>query len=369
MKTEFEHIYIHLPFCDVICHYCDFYTARTKEADHKKLFDAIGLNLAQYKGGLAPKLKAIYFGGGTPSVTPPNLLSGFITKLQDKISPDTEITLEANPNNVTADAARAWKAAGVNRISIGIQSLRDPLLKRLGRTHSAADALRALETCLNEIENVSGDLIYGVPGQKIETPAEDALALAKVGVKHFSAYHLTLEPAHFMYSKLPDGGVAFGQVEALWNAMAPLGFGHYEISNFAKPGFESRNNLNYWLGGAYLALGPSAHGFDGHAKRWQNVPNWQEYSERISQGTSPISMEEELTPEQRRIEALFTGLRIKQGIHLPTFRDRFGMALEEERANVLKELEKSDLGHVTNDYFVLTFRGRMLADEIARKLL
>lgn len=369
MSPKYEYVYIHLPFCDVICHYCDFYTARTKEADHASLFKALHVDLEEQADFLAPSLKAIYFGGGTPGVTPPELIHTFLDQLKSRITPATEITLEANPNNVTKNVVRAWKSAGVTRVSLGIQSLRDPLLKKLGRTHSAEEAKQALETCVTEIENVTGDLIYAVPDQAIETPTQDALAMINIGVKHLSAYNLTLEPSHFLYQKLPSSDLAFQQIQLLSETIAPLGFEHYEISNFTLPGHESRNNCNYWMGGPYLALGPSAHGFDGNNYRWQNIANWKEYVRRAKEGTSRKEMEEILTPEQRLIEALFTGLRIKRGIHLPTLRDRFGLDLAKQRAKHLEEFEKSGLGSVTNDHLVLTFRGRMLADEIARKLL
>lgn len=369
MSPSYEYIYVHLPFCDVICHYCDFYTERTKDAEHEKLLNAIGADLERQKNLLAPELKAIYFGGGTPGVTPPHLLGLFLDRLRPHISKSTEITLEANPNNITKEVVAAWKGAGFTRISLGIQSLKDPLLKKLGRTHSAKTALESLAICLDQFENVTGDLIYAVPGQEITDPAEDALNMAKVGVKHLSAYHLTLEPSHFLYQKLPDSDLAFQQIQLLQEAISPLGFEHYEISNFTQKGYASENNQNYWRGGPYLALGPSAHGFDGANRRWQNIADWKSYIARLDAGNSPVEMEETLSQEQRLIEALFTGLRIKEGIHLATFQDRFGLNLQIERKTQLEEFEKSGLGSVTNGHLVLTFRGRMLADEIAKKLL
>lgn len=366
-SPKFAHAYVHLPFCDVICHYCDFYTARSQGARHEDFFSALAKETLLQLPLLEGKLKALYFGGGTPSVSPPELLHQFIELFGDRIGPETEVTLEANPNNVEPGRIRAWKAAGINRLSLGIQSLDDTVLKRLGRTHSADLAKKALALCLEEIPNVSGDLIYAVPGQSERQPAEHAREMAEIGLKHISAYNLTLEPGHFLHARLPDDAFAWNQIQKVAEILETKGFRHYEISNFGQPGFESRNNKNYWKGGSYLALGPSAHGFDGESLRWRNVANWEKYIERIRNGESAIEEREELSPEQRRIEALFTGLRTSEGLNIEAFARKFGQDLLQHPE--IKEFEKRGLATVTNGHFVLTFSGRMLSDEIAQKLV
>lgn len=364
-----EHIYIHLPFCDVICHYCDFYTARSKDARHVDFFEALELEAKQNLSKLAPQLKAIYFGGGTPSASPPELLHKFLDLFRDRITPNTEISIEANPTNITAATVRAWKGAGINRISLGIQSLDDQMLKKLGRVHSAQQAKVALALCLAEIPNVTGDLIYAVPGQNEEDPALHALEMAQIGVKHFSAYHLTLEESHFLYPKLPDGEFAWTQVKHILDKLVPLGFEHYEVSNFGLPGFESKNNQNYWFGGAYLALGPSASGFDGQNQRTKNVADWEKYISLLKAEKSVVEETENLTAQQRKIEVIFTSLRTSRGLDLKGFKAKFGEDLESRHAALLSNWQKNDLSRVTNGHLVLTFQGRMLGDEIARKLL
>ncbi|MGZ3710206.1 MAG: radical SAM family heme chaperone HemW, partial [Bdellovibrionota bacterium] len=280
MSQGLEYLYVHLPFCEVICHYCDFYTVRAKDARHEEFFTALRAEASTQLPLLAPEIKAIYFGGGTPSASPPELVHSFLEIFRDRVTAETEITLEANPTNISPAIVASWKAAGINRISLGIQSLDDKILKRLGRVHSGKQAIAALETCLTAFENVTGDLIYGVPEQSEEQPAQHAATMAKLGLKHISAYNLTLEPGHFLHPRLPADDFSWKQIRKLAETLEARGFSHYEISNFAVPGFESRNNMNYWKGGGYLALGPSAHGFDGEYTRWHNVADWEEYVKR-----------------------------------------------------------------------------------------
>lgn len=366
---NYRHVYVHLPFCDVICHYCDFYTARSKEARHEEFFAALGAEARATLPKIQGPLTALYFGGGTPSVSPPALLHEFIEIFRLHISPETEITLEANPANISPANVKAWKAAGINRVSLGVQSLDDPTLKRLGRVHSAASALEAIRLLSRELGNVSADLIYGVPEQEKEVPAAHARLLAEAGASHVSAYHLTIPASHFLHKRLPDDTYAWEQIELVAAALAEKGFRHYEVSNFGLPGKESRNNGNYWRGGPYLALGPSAHGFDGERTRWRNVADWEEYVRRLREGENPVDETETLTDEQRKIETVFTSLRTLDGLDLSGFRARFGDDLSSRHAAFLRKLEEEGLATLANDRVILSFKGRMLADEIAAKLL
>lgn len=364
-----RYLYVHIPFCEVICHYCHFYTARSKEADQPAFFRALGADLALQEKELAPRLDAVYFGGGTPSASPPELLAAFLSRLGPRLTPQTEITIEANPTMATRELARAWREAGINRVSLGVQSLDDDLLKKLGRAHSAAEAKEALEGVRAEIENVSCDLMYAVPGQPEELPAKEAVELVERGASHLSAYHLTLEKEHFLHASLPPDDFAWRQIHAVAEKLAAFGMRHYEVASFARPGRESRNNQNYWSGGPYLALGPSAHGFDGNRERWSNVSDWREYVKRAGAGESTRAWTEKLTDEQRRIEVIFTSLRTDQGLDLAAFQAAFGIDLVGQKPALFERWEKDGLGHLAQSRFVLTFRGRMLIDEIARGLI
>ncbi len=226
-----------------------------------------------------------------------------------------------------------------------------------------------LKLLVQKIPNVTADLIYAVHNQDLLAPAEDAETLLKLGLKHISAYNLTLEKNHFLFSKILPGDEAYQQIEALSHMAANYGLRHYEISNMGMPGFESRNNQNYWRGGPYLALGPSAHGYDGKKKRWHNIADWEEYIRCIDKNENPIHTEETLTQEQLMIERIFTSLRTEEGIHLEEFQRRFQIDLAAKNKDFITQLEIKALGELKNGFLKLSFQGRMLGDEIARKLL
>lgn len=365
----YSYVYAHFPFCDVICHYCDFYTARSKDADQEAFLSALQKEANFFISSEKPKLAALYLGGGTPSVSPLNELKKFLEVFQNHLLPGAEITMEANPNTIEKDRLLAWKDMGINRISLGVQSLNDQTLKRLGRTHTGKEALDCAREIRSLFENTSVDLIYAVPGTDVNCALEDAQKLIDIGISHLSAYHLTLEPKHFLYSQLPSDEFASEQVEKLSSFLRDRGYEHYEMSNFGKPGFRSKNNSNYWRGGAYFALGPSAHGFDGKRRRWKNISDWKEYINRINLGLGAMESEEFLSPEQLQIERLFTSLRTQEGLDLTRWEGDFGFSLKQKKSALFRDLENQGLATLSKDHFVLTLKGRMLADEIVKRLL
>lgn len=367
--SRYSHIYAHFPFCDVICHYCDFYTARSKDSDQVGFLSAIQKEAEQFLIQEKPSINALYLGGGTPSVSPVQELKSFLSVFRPYLAPESEVTMEANPNTIEKDRLLAWKEMGINRISLGVQSLNDQTLKRLGRTHTGKEALQCAKDIFSVFENTSVDLMYAIPGTNLDSTLEDAKQLVDLGIPHLSAYHLTLEPKHFLFSQLPSDEFASEQVEKLSQFLRDRGFEHYEMSNFGKLGFRSKNNSNYWRGGAYFALGPSAHGFDGKNKRWKNISNWKEYINKINLSESPIESEEILNSEQLQIERLFTSLRTLDGLDLTRWEKDFGFSLFEKKGAFFLELEKQGLATLSKAQFVLSLRGRMLADEIVKKLL
>lgn len=365
---QFRYLYVHLPFCDVICHYCDFYTARNRDSDHERLFLSLESQLRKNLVFLAPKLNTIYFGGGTPGASPPYLVHKFLNLLRDHIDQNTEITLEANPNNLSNENLVAWKDAGINRLSVGVQSLNPQILKSLSRTHSAEQALVGISEARKLFPTVCADLMYAIPQQNIEEPSTHLLKLMEAGANHISAYHLTLRPKHFMLPKQPDDHFAFSQMQCLIDTAAGKNFEHYEITAFAPRGKESKHNSSYWNGNAYFALGPSAHGFDGKNFRWFNVKNWQEYCSRSEKGETAIESSEFLTREQLYIEKLFTRLRTREGLNINEINQSFGLDFEAFHAHVLKELLAGGFAHLEGGFFRLSFKGKMLADPIVSKL-
>jgi oxygen-independent coproporphyrinogen-3 oxidase len=367
-EMKFPHVYVHIPFCETICHYCDFYVERTRGADYPLFFQALGKEFELRRDQLSPKIKTLYFGGGTPSEAPFELIEKFIRRFEPLLDSDAEITLEANPTSIMENSLIHWRAAGVNRLSVGTQSLRNPHLKRLGRTHNSDQALRALELAASHISNVSADLIYGVPGMKESDAARDAVRLADVGMSHVSAYTLTLTSEHFLFKKLPSSNETMNQSEAIREALSAHGLECYEASNYARAGYQSRHNQAYWGSRPYLAIGPSAHGFDGKSFRWKNIADWKRYAQLLAEDQEPTDSTEELTKEQMRLEFLITRLRTKKGFAFADYNQLFAADWPNEKIQIFNELAKSNLGAIETGHWRPSFAGLMLADSIALRL-
>ena len=352
--------YIHFPWCLKKCPYCDFASASTRrdQVAHAAYADAVLRELEPHALG-DRTLFSVFFGGGTPSLWDPAELGRVLAGVRAAFGAereDLEITIECNPTSLDADKARALAAVGVNRLSVGVQSLDARHLRHLGRLHDAEGALRALRAAREGVARVSGDLMFGMPEQ---TPAEFTAEIEGVlacGVEHVSAYALTIEPdtqfgALHKKGKLPlatEDAYADTFVAAR-ERFAAAGLGQYEVSNYALPGAESRHNQHYWRGGDYLGIGAGAVGTlsDGpSARRTKN----EAHPERYMQGAPPAFVEE-LSPEDRVREALMLGLRTAEGVDLAAVQERTGLDLREGRERALERRHAS--GDVTLD-------GRML---------
>ncbi|MGZ3697875.1 MAG: radical SAM family heme chaperone HemW [Bdellovibrionota bacterium] len=313
-------LYVHFPFCETKCHYCDFYSLgreRTREGDADQYELALGHEAALHAPLLAQELDTIFFGGGTPSMTPPETMERTLAPLfsRARVTPGTEWTMEANPSSVTLDSLRDYRAFGVNRISMGVQAMRDDLLARLGRVHSRDKALEALSAIFEAgFDNVSVDLLCGVPGQSIEDLRSAMTTLSAFPITHLSCYLLTLPKHHKMFAELPDEDTQLEHLLFIDRFMSERGFEHYEISNFAKPGKRARHNLAYWKGESYLGLGPSAHSFDAEAsRRWKNISSLHKYASELEAGRSAVEWTETLTSDQRALEKWMLALRLDEG--------------------------------------------------------
>ncbi len=275
-----------------------------------------------YLGGQV--LETIYFGGGTPSALPFEDIAIILQEIRRGhiVSDHVEITLEANPDDVTTANVAAWKSIGINRLSIGIQAFQDDLLKAWNRSHSSAQALDAIELVQKGgIENITADLIYGGPGLSDEDWIANIQRLLDSGIPHISSYALTVETGTALFhqiekgkSTLPDDDQANRQYAILQNMLAANGFLQYEVSNFAKPGFESKHNRSYWSGAHYLGIGPSAHSFNGTSRQW-NISHNVKYIQSLQIGLVPFE-KEELTEIQQYNELVMTGLRTSRGIDM-----------------------------------------------------
>ncbi len=319
-------LYVHWPFCVAKCPYCDFNSHVRESVDQQAWRDALLADLAHEAAALpGRRLGSIFFGGGTPSLMPPETVAAVLDAAAGawRFEPDIEITLEANPSSVEASRFADIAAAGVNRVSLGLQALDDEALRFLGRAHDVAEGLAALDVAQSVFARVSIDLIYARPSQSLAAwQAELARALA-FGTEHLSVYQLTIEPGTRFATEaavgrltIPDGDDAADLFEATRAMTAAHGLPAYETSNHARPGAESRHNLTYWRYGDYAGIGPGAHGRRGRLAtvRRKKPENWLAAIARNGHG---IELEEPLAPATRATEALVMGLRLAEGVSLP----------------------------------------------------
>ena len=324
-------LYVHIPWCVRKCPYCDFNSherpGALPEGEYlASLFRDIEHHLPAVWGR---RIVSVFIGGGTPSLFSPEsidaLLSGVRARLQ--VEPHAEITLEANPGTVEAARFRGFREAGVNRISIGVQSFDDRMLARLGRIHSAAEARKAVDAALASFDNVNLDLMYGLPGQTAAMARADLDQAIACGVPHLSAYQLTIEPNTVFYSRppeLPEHDAAADMQLAAEQALGAGGYEHYETSAFARPGQRCRHNLNYWEFGDYLGIGAGAHGkisFPDRITRHERAKQPREYMERAG------SVEKAVPPAELPFEFMLNALRLVEGFDVRLFGERTGLPL------------------------------------------
>ncbi len=322
------------------------------------------------------QIETIYFGGGTPSLLSSLELDVLMAAIRDRfdVVKDVEITLEANPDDLSKEKLAALRGSGVNRLSIGIQTFHNTLLTSLNRAHSATDAIRSISNAREAgFENISMDLIYALPGETLEMWRDDiekALALAP---EHISCYSLTIEPktAFGKWTKqgklqAPDDEVAAQHLEMLVEALELAGYEHYEVSNFAKPGFYSRHNSSYWKGAYYLGIGPSAHSYNGPSRHY-TVSNNHHYLKAIASGVVPL--EKEILSRADKInEYLLTTLRTSWGCDCETLLTATGYNLLDEQKEYLQQLVDGEYASMDGKKIILTKKGKLLADKIASDL-
>ncbi len=369
-------IYLHIPFCKQKCHYCNFFSlASIKRKDEfvAILLKEIDLQKEYLQG---ETVSTIYFGGGTPSLLSVETLQVLLEKLQHTftISPDAEITLEANPDDLDPLYLASLKQTAINRLSIGIQSFHDADLEYLNRVHTADRAQQVIEQAQAAgFDKLTIDLIYGIPTLSKSGWIDNINAFLQMGISHLSAYALTVEPKTALHTRIQKGLMsavdemqAAEHFEILMDLMGAHGFVHYEISNFARPGHYSQHNSLYWLGGHYLGLGPSAHSYNGLSRQW-NVSNLGQYLQLDT--VSKLEPENEvLTKEQRFNEYVMTSLRTVWGCDLEHISNIFGTQWAEELAQKGKKF--IERGHMfsKDGRFFLTTKGKLFADGIASEL-
>ena len=370
-------IYIHIPFCAVKCIYCDFYSITDRENSIPRFINAIVKEIETCTVDVSNwKLETIFIGGGTPSLLNGRNIESILNALERKynLAQKKEWTIEANPGEAPLERLKDFRSLGINRLSMGVQSLEPDLLKFLTRIHSANQVFETYEHARNAgFENINCDLIYSMPGQSWEIWERDLLRVLDLKPDHISAYTLTLEKGTELYQFVKKGQVTMPEEDQTgeWflnthDILHSHGYSAYEISNFARPGMECRHNLHYWRIHPFLAFGPSAHGFDG-SNRWGNVRSLDQYLTQIESGNTPISMKESLTQKNLTNELIGFGLRMNEGIDLAQIPERY---LNQFITNLESAREKwSDVLILRDSSVSLTKKGMVYTDAVGVDLM
>ncbi len=374
-------IYIHLPICMSRCNYCDFYS-QTDMSVENSLAAGIQkeLKLVANKYGQIP-VETIYFGGGTPSCLKTDSLKGILHSIathfgQTRDGGINEISIEVNPDDITMEKLTRYKQMGINRISLGTQSFLNRELQFLNRRHTAAQNRQAIERITAAgFENFSLDLIFALPGQTSRDFMDSLEQALQLGPKHISLYCLTYEKGTELYKMMTCGEIEpLGddlQVRIFRDAIETLsgaGYGRYELSNFALPGYECRHNLNYWKMGDYLGFGPSAHSSLNN-RRWSNYADLEKYLFFTQKDVLPIEFEEEINRDRHEDEFIMLSLRLKEGIDLEKYRKISGKDLLKTRAQKIEGLIANDLAEIHGKFLRLSLKGVFVADEISAALI
>ncbi|TDI65967.1 MAG: coproporphyrinogen III oxidase [Alphaproteobacteria bacterium] len=372
-------IYIHWPYCERICPYCDFNVYRHRAVD-MAVWQQSYLRELQYLNELVPgrRVQSIYFGGGTPSLMAPEVVATLIEFIgsQWSLDADAEISLEANPTDAESQRFRAFKSAGVNRLSLGVQALNDEDLKKLGRWHTADEARQAFFQARDAFDNVSIDLIYARPQQSADAWGQELATALAMNPDHLSLYQLTIEPGTAFERNqnrgtivLPDDNEAVRLYQLSQEICDASGFYGYEVSNHARAGFESRHNLSYWRYGDYAGIGPGAHGrlsVDGvkyATISWRDPARWLEQIARHGRGVEQMTA---ISRDDQAAELVLMGLRLDEGISLSRYRDVAGLPFDEIR---LGELEQDGFITVTQTRVRVTGKGRTVLNAVIGRLM
>ena len=367
-------IYVHIPFCKQSCYYCNFHFS-TSDKKRGEVLNAIEYEIAQKARLSNEKISTIYFGGGTPSILDVKQINSIINKIYQefKVEENAEITLEANPDDLKINKVIDLSKTKINRLSIGVQSFIDRELKSMNRAHDSKKAMKSLELSKKYFDNISIDLIYGVPDSTLETWAYNLEVTMGFDVNHVSTYALTIEPKTALESfvrklivDMPKEGLIYKQYNLINEKLEPRGFINYEVCSFAKENYFSKNNSAYWLRKKYIGIGPSAHSFDGKSRSW-NISNNKKYVEHINDGRS-YHKREELTTIDQYNEYVMTGFRTIWGVSTEFLETNFNLKFKHYFIEkIQKHIDQKNI--ILNDnVYTTTKKGRFLADGIASDL-
>lgn len=369
-------IYIHIPYCTKACHYCDFHFSTSRQ-DQSRMVEALCAELELRRGYLHDaSVQTIYFGGGTPSVLTSDQLDILLRRIKTlfRVDGDAEITLEANPEDMQPDRLGELRSAGINRLSIGIQTFHDETLRALNRVHDGSQARRAVENALRAgFTNLSLDIMFGIPGRSVDQLKADLNDMLIFSPEHISAYGLTVEERTVLGKRAAAGTFLpitddeqAAEFELVMDTLEGAGYRQYEVSNFCRPGFASQHNSAYWQGVAYLGIGPGAHSFNS-SSRQANVAHNTRYMAAIESGQIPAEVEV-LSLRDKIHDYLLTSLRTDTGCDIHHLREQLDFNLTDYRGNYIDGLQHSGHATLDRDRLILTRKGKMIADRIASDL-
>ncbi len=371
-------LYIHIPFCTQICHYCDFNKFFIQNQPVDGYIQSLLTEMDLYNLSHNEPLSTVFIGGGTPSALEPRQLEQLLFSMKEKVklAPGYEYTVEANPGDLSKEKLKIMKEAGVNRLSLGVQSFNEELLKKIGRAHNVKDVYETIDMAREEgFENISIDLIYSLPGQTL-SDLEDTIDRAlQLNLPHFSAYSLIIEPKTVFYIMLNKGKLSLPGEDAeatmyeyVMKRLVEAGYDQYEISNFAKTGFESRHNLVYWNNEEYYGLGAGAHGYL-EAVRYNNHGPLKKYMNAIQDGKKPIIEQVAVSRKEQMEEEMFLGLRKMEGVSLKHFEERFSVNINDVFGETIKRMVSNGLLELVNGRVRLTHTGKLMGNEVFQAFL
>lgn len=374
MLTKPTSAYVHIPFCTQICYYCDFSKVFIKNQPVDEYLQAL---IREFESYDIKKLRTLYIGGGTPTSITAEQLEYLLTNLTKHLDLSVleEFTIEANPGDLTEDKIEVLKHSAVNRVSLGVQTFNDKHLKQIGRSHNEAQIYSTISNLKEAgFHNISIDLIYALPGQTMEDVKENVAKAIAFDIPHLSLYSLILEHHTVFMNKmrrgklqLPKEDLEAEMFEYIISELEANGFEHYEISNFTKPGFESRHNLMYWDNAEYFGVGAGASGYL-NGVRYRNRGPIQHYLKAVAQGNARLS-EEKLTKDEMMEEELFLGLRKKTGVSIARFEEKFGLSFEERYGQIVRELCQQGLLVLDDKVVRMTKKGLFLGDTVAERFI
>ncbi len=372
-------IYIHIPFCHQICNYCDFNKVFFKNQPVDEYIEALGEEMRMWASDYKDhKIETVFLGGGTPTALSPEQLQRLLSLIRMYIPMEhvTEFTSEANPDELTEEKLRVLYNGGVNRLSMGVQAFQEELLRNLGRTHSNEHVFETINNARKiGFENISIDLMYGLPGQTMEQWKETLAYAFSLNLTHFSAYSLIVEPKTIFYNlmvkrklSLPGEDLEAEMYDVLMEEMEKHGYHQYEISNFSQPGYSSIHNQIYWDNDEYAGFGAGAHGYM-NGVRYSNIGPLKKYMEAISRGEKPIQQTHVETKQEKIEEELFLGLRKTAGVSKKHFYEKYQCTIENVYEDQLKDLLERELIEDDGDFVKLTRKGRFVGNEVFQQFL